>query len=315
MQKKTHTQFSNTQKQVMADCHTALDNVGVTPQGFAGFYAAPSPFAFDMSSLLRLLGLAALVAGYFAVLAMQWDAMSPALRLLTTIGPGLTGLGIAAWWQRRNDAPDALPFLLLILASTALLTHGIEAGADTITALTGAGQFLGYAGGSLGLLTLLALRQRVETLFATWFWLNTTLVSLAEWGGAPQVVILSLLAGTNALWGASLIRWGYPRLSILADVTTLVAMTMLVWDQVGDISGWNILLLAYGIGLLAVGMKTGRRLLLLWGAVQIFGSMMHYADFYFRDVLGWPVLIMGMGVILMGMAHFMRRIWPQQPRT
>lgn len=310
MQKKTQHDFTPVQQKVMDDCQTALAKVAITPQRFATFYAPVPQSAFDVAAILRFLGLAALIAGFFAVVAMQWDAMSHPLRMLATFGPGLAGLGLAAWWQQLDNAPDTLPFLLLLLASAALLTHGIEAASALYR--SDAAQFLGYAGASLPLLALLWHRQRPETLFATWFWLNTSLVTFAEWGDAPQMVILSLLAGTNALWGASLIRWGYPRLSMLADIITLIALTMLVWDQVGDLMGWNILLLLYGVGLLAVGMKTCRRLLLLWGAVQIFGSLMKYADFYFRDVIGWPLLIMGMGGVLIVMAQAMRRIWPQQ---
>ncbi len=306
MQKKTLDHFTPAQQKVLQTCRDQMDDIGVTPQDFAALYADKALLPFDITAILRLLGLAAIVAGFFALLAMQWETMSTALRLLATLGPGVIGFGLAMTWQKRTETVDMLPFLLLILSSAALVTHGISEAMPW----QNSSQFLGYAAASLPLLALLYMRQRAESLFATWFWLNTTMVSLAEWAQAPHPVILSLLAGINALWARSLAQSGHPRLAILADIVTLAALTMLIWDQASDLVGWNIILLAYGIGIMAIGMMTERRLLLLWGAVQIFASMIKYADFYFHDMLGWPFMIMGMGCILMILAHITRRVWP-----
>ncbi|MES2729314.1 MAG: hypothetical protein V4621_04340 [Pseudomonadota bacterium] len=310
MQKKTHDDFTPAQQKAMTDCLARLAKNDITAQQFAARYAATPLLPFSLVSLLQLLGLAALVSGFFAMLALQWEDMSPVLRLTTTVGTGLAGFVAAGLWQMRLKAEASLPFLLLILTSAILMTHGISEGLEPLLPDFAARLFIGFGVALLPLLFLVARRVQAETILVTWLWGNSTVIRLFEWAHVPDTVIMTMIAVGNVAAGRALIARGFVRLSVLADVAALTALTAVIWSQLDALAGWNLLLLVFGICLMGLGATLGRGLLLFWGAVQIFASMMHFASFYFKDTLSWPFAVMGMGVVMMALALIVQRLWP-----
>ena len=66
---------------------------------------------------------------------------------------------------------------------------------------------------------------------------------------------------------------------------------------------WDVILLPISIGLMWVSVRMHSRTMLLVGTFGLLGFLAYYTDEYFKDITGWPLALMLMGFLLVGISY------------
>ena len=79
----------------------------------------------------------------------------------------------------------------------------------------------------------------------------------------------------------------------------------LIWSvyDIVDHSPSDIVLLPVSIFMMWVSVRMHSRTLLLVGTFGLLGFLTYYTDEYFKDVTGWPIALMLMGLLLIGISY------------
>lgn len=269
------------------------------------------------SVLVRVLGYLGgtfVFAGLAAFIALQWDAMNSAARVVITLGPGIAAFALATLSSRDLRFEKASPAFFLIAAAvepTGMLVAFNEFGsggdarwAALITAGAVALQFAA-AFATLRRSTPLFL----TVLFAVLFW--WTAFDLI---GADDAVI-ALILGTSLLLGA-----------IGVDRTRHAAITA-PWYFVGGVgclyglfdlvedTPLEILFIVVASGFVYLSAAIQSRTLLLVATAAILAYTAWFTGAHFADSLGWPVALMMFGLLMIGLSALAFRIDRRYIRT
>jgi hypothetical protein len=257
--------------------------------------------------VLGYLGGTFVFAGVVIFIALQWDAMSPAARVVITLGSGIAAFTLAVLASRDVRFTRAAAPLFLMAAAlepTGLLVAFDELGsggdwrwAGLITAGTLAIQ-LGATYAALGLSVVLFL----TVVFATLFW----------WTGFD---LLDMDAGLTAMViGGSLLLC-----AIGLDRTRHRSMTA-VWYLVGGglflyglfdlVEGTllELLFLAAASGMVYLSVTVQSRTLLFVATAAVLAYTAWFTGEYFADSIGWPVALVVFGLTMIALSALAFRI-------
>lgn len=257
--------------------------------------------------VLGYLGGTFVFAGVTIFTALQWDAMSPAARVVITLGSGMAAFTLAVLASRDVRYTRAAAPLFLMAAAlepTGLLVAFDEFGsggdwrwAGLITAGTLAIQ-LGATYAALGLSVVLFL----TVLFATLFWWTGFDLLEVDAGLTAMVIGGSLLLcaigidgtrhrSTTAVWylvGGGLFQYG------LFD---LVEGTLL-----------EILFLAAACGMVYLSVTVQSRTLLFVATAAVLAYTAWFTGEYFADSIGWPIALVVFGLTMIALSALAFRI-------
>lgn len=260
------------------------------------------------SKLFGTFGGVFLLAGIATFIAAYWEMLPSPLRVLTTLGSGLTlfGLGILClhrpayskfttpllliaallqffgwlvvlkeWGGIHAPQIGSLTLLCFILA----LQHGLVFLANRHRDLAGL-TLLFSLGTLVGICELLDIPQEWQSLT-----IGTTLLALSY--AAQKTSSPYLQRGWDVL-GSALLQFGY-------------------FDLVShSFFEFSYILVAGGI--IVMGLYTHSRTLLLTGACGVFGYLSHLTYEYFSDSLGWPIMLIIMGLAFFGIGTLAIRL-------
>ena len=260
-----------------------------------------------MVRVLGVLGGSFVFAGISAFIALQWDSMNSASRVIVTLGPGIVALVLGVMASRdARFAKATTPLLLVaaILQPTGMLVAFEEFGTGgdwrwaslTVTAVV-AIQF-GSLFGSMRRSTVLL----VAVLFAALFWWTAfDLLNLDD-------ALVGMLLGTMLLLAAvGAARIGH------ADITPLIYFVGAVmflygfFDAVED-SPVEVLFLAVAAGFVYLSVFLHSRTLLVVATLAILAYTGYFTSEHFADSIGWPLSLIGFGLVMIGLSALALRI-------
>ena len=286
--------------------HTATSETVASQQGKQSWLPH-----FTIKNVFYMLGGLVLGLGIITLMAQVWDQIGAGLRILVTLGSGLflLGLGIlyTAYEARRLAAVlfvlgailtggGGLVFLDELLSlnlMNATILHGILTALFTGLALTQRSTPLAFFAISTAVATVyLAWLTMVESLDWQWRQVSTSL----EW----LTILLGLCLSVGAVYLARSFARGISALAGFFGVN-MVMLTLAI--KVPTSGWWEIVFFLVSLGLLVLAAYVGRTWLLLLGMVYLFGYVIYITSVYFANSLGWPVALMLLGVVLLGLGY------------
>jgi hypothetical protein len=271
---------------------------------------APEPPARSQGLLVRVLGVIGgtfVFAGVAVFIGLQWDGMTSAARVVITLGSGLAAFALAviAHGDRRFERAATPLFLMAAaLVPTGLLVLFDEYGsggdwrwAVLVTSATVAAQF-GAAFTSIRRSTLLF----VSAFFATW-----AAVAMLDLLDIDDEVI-ALVVGSSvvlAAIGVDRTRHGVitPAWYLSGAVAALGGFFELVRESRAELL---FPVVASAVVYLSVAVRS--RTLLVVATLAILAYTMWFTSEHFADSVGWPIVLIIFGLLLIGMSALAVRI-------
>ncbi len=267
----------------------------------------PTRIRSILPRLFAYLGGAFIFAGLCVFIATNWEEMNPAARIIVTLGSGLAtfGMGLAALsGNRYRKAATPLFLIAAVLQPTGILValDELSSGGDWhLAGLIMAGAMAIQQG-----FTFLV-KRRTTLLFTTLVFSVTFLTVLFD-----LVKIDAQISGVTL--GLSLML-----VSVAVDKTRHQTVTPF-WYLVGSasflygvfdmIEGTPIEILFLGIacGIVYLSVYVRSRTLLVSGTVSLLAYIGYFTSQHFIDSWGWPLALILLGLVLIGLSAAAVRI-------
>ena len=257
--------------------------------------------------VLGYLGGTFVFAGIAAFIALQWDAMNSAARVIITLGPGISAFALATLASRDARFEKAAPPLFLVAAAlepTGMLVAFSEFGsggdarwAALITAGVVAGQFAAvFAVMRQSMLLFLAV------FFGTLFWWTGFDLIGVDDSGIALVLGLSLL-----LAAIGMDRTPHSVITPTWYLFGAAGFLYGVFDLV-ERTPAEILFILAASGFVYLSAVIHSRTLLLVATAAILGYTGWFTGQHFADSLGWPLALMLFGLLMIGLSAVAFRI-------
>ena len=257
--------------------------------------------------VLGVLGSTFVFAGIAAFIALQWESLGPAARVIVTLGPGIAAFVLAVLAHRDQRFEMASTPLFLVAA--ALEPTGMAVALDEF----GSGGDWRLAGllisGTVGVqmgLTFGALRKSsllfLTVLFAEIFWWTT--FDMLDADGGPTALILGL---SLLLAAAGIDRTRHAIITPFWYFVGSAAFLAGLFD-VAERTPFELLFLAAAASLVYLSAVLHTRTLLAVSTLAILGYTAWYTGEYFADSVGWPLALIGFGLFMIGLGAVAFRI-------
>ena len=257
--------------------------------------------------VLGYLGGTFVFAGIGVFIALQWDGLNPAARVIVTLGPGISALALALLATQDERFSKATTPLLLVAAAvepTGMFVAFKEFGsggdwrwASLITTATMAVQF-GAIYGRLRRSTPLFL----VVIFATWFW--WTAFDLLE---VPESGIALLVGGALLLAAIGIDRLGHGDITPIFYFFGAIGFLYGFFDTV-DRTPFEIAFVAIAAGFVYLATVLKTRTLLFVATIAILAYTGYFTGEHFADSVGWPLALIGFGLFMIALSALAFRI-------
>ncbi|MDD9900642.1 MAG: DUF2157 domain-containing protein [Alphaproteobacteria bacterium] len=260
-----------------------------------------------LSRLFGYMGGILLFCGVGIFIAMQWDDMNSFSRVFATLGIGFCAFIMAVTATKKEQLARAATPLFLVAAfleSAGIMValdeysrggdpmHGILFMATVMTLQMG--------------LTFISLKTTTLAFLAIFFGAVMTGTALDIMGARDKEIIFILGLSFSFLgWGINKTRH-----AILSPAGYFFGSIMVLaplFDWLENTS-FEVLFLGASSGVIYLSTLVRSRMLLTVGTIATIGYIGYFSEEHFRDTLGWPILLMFMGLVLIGLSHMAVKI-------
>lgn len=253
--------------------------------------------------ILGYLGATFIFGGLALFISMKWDDLNSLARVIITYGPGLIAfiLGIITLNEERftrASTPLFLKSAILQPIGMFVYLHEYADGNDTQLAA-----LIVFGIVAVQFLATFLFYKRTSLLFFGYLFWNSALGILMDRAGVPGD-ILGITLGLSILITA----WSIDRTlhRAIAPFWYFLGSVGLLWsifDMVeGTLLDMSFLAIATGMMFLSVRMQSRTLLIVSTGA--LLGYLGYFTNEYFKDVIGWPIALMLMGGMLIGISYW-----------
>ncbi len=260
----------------------------------------------DSSWLTRLfgyLGAVFIFGGLGLYVSMIWGDLGSMARVIITYGPGMVAfvLGIIMMHDERFHRASTPLFLKAAVLLPVGMFVFLDEYADGDDAQLAAMIVFGILCAQF-MITFFFYRRTSLLFFGYLYW-NSFLGLLMDRNGVDEdtlgiglsLSILLVAYGIDKTQHRAISAFWY----FMGGVGLLWSVFQLVEDSSSD-----ILLLPLSIGLMWVSVRMHSRTLLIVGTFGLFGFLTYYTDKYFQDIVGWPIALIVLGFVLIGISYF-----------
>ena len=257
--------------------------------------------------VLGYLGGTFVLAGIGIFIALQWNDLNSAARVVVTLGAGVAGFVLAVLASRdRRFIQAATPLFLLaaLLEPMGMLVAFEEFGsggdwrwASLVTSGTMALQF-SAAFGALGRSALIFM----TILFGTMFW--WTALDLA---GAEGTLMALVVGGSLLLTSVAADRSGRGSITPFWYFCGAASFLFGLFDAV-ERTPLEIVFLAAAAGFVYSSVALHSRTLLAVATLAILAYTGWFTSQHFVDSIGWPLALMAFGLLMIGLSALAVRI-------
>jgi hypothetical protein len=257
-----------------------------------------------LQSVLLYIGGALIFTGLCVYISMNWGDLNSLSRVIISLGSGLISfiLGLLC----LGDARFSKAATPLFLIAAALQPTGLFVFIDEYLPHTG--EVAKAASVVFGIMTIqqtiaFATSNRTSLLFFSLFFFYAFLSALMHWLEieAPEG---PLAIGVTAL----MVSWGVaqtnhksiiPFLYFCASSLTAAASFDLLQE-----TPYDTLLIGVSASLIYFSIIASSRTVLTIGVISLLASLGYYTGEYFRNIVGWPIALIVMGFIMLGISVF-----------
>lgn len=253
-------------------------------------------------TLMGYLGGAFIIGGLGLLTAMIWDDLGSAARVLISYGPGLVAfiLGVITVKDIRYEKASTPLFLkasILLPTGMFVFLKEYASGDDAQLAAIIVFGILAFQ----FLLTFAALKRTSLLFFGYLFFLGSLGLIMDRAHVPSDLYGISL--GLSILTFAFTIDKTKHR-SIAAFYYFIGGLGFL-WSSfalIENYTGIDILYLPVAIGMMILSVRVQSRTLLLVSTFSVLGYLGYFTDQYFADVTGWPIALIILGFLLIGIS-------------
>lgn len=269
---------------------------------------------FPVTRMLYVLGAAILVIGIITFVSQIWDDIGSLGRIAVTLGLGLLITALGSWLLKTKPAQNLgaiFHFIggMLIPGGALVTLDELSTGVDRpwVLAITFGGIFAFYLLLNFvhknAILTFFAIAHGTATVYLIVNAITDT--TFNDWLGIQDIYeYLTMAVGASYLLLAHAFRDGWNKNLIGAlmffGITAFLGAT---FAQVFDSVPWQILyfFVVMGCLLLAVFMKSHS--ILVMSTVFLLAHVSYITSEYFADSLGWPISLVILGFLFIGLGY------------
>lgn len=263
---------------------------------------------------LGYLGGTFVFAGVAAFIALQWDEMNSAARVIITLGSGIAACLLAVMASRDERFEKAVPPLFLIAAAlepTGMLVAFNEfgSGGDARWAALITAGLMGFQFAALFAVLRQSMLLLLAVFFGTLFWWTAfDLMQMDDEFGAL------VLGGSLVLAAVGVDRTPHGSITPPWYLFGAVAFFYGLFEIVGD-TPFEILFILTASGFVYLSAAIQSRTLLLVSTAAILAYTGWFTGEHFADSIGWPLALVMFGLLMIGMSALAFRIDRQYIRN
>lgn len=264
-----------------------------------------------LTTLLAYLGAIFVFAGVVTFTNMIWPDLGSAARVLITLGSGIILLVLALAADRderfrRASLPLYLMAAVLQPAGLFVLLHEYSTGGDTAL-----GSAAVFGAMSLQSVLLFAHLRWTRTVLFNVIYGVATLSSLMAWLDVSWEVSTLVASLSGLLVTIGLRKGEHQVLCPLLYPVFAVALACAIFDMLHGEFLIDFGLLAVGAGLVVLSIALSSRSLLVASVIITLAYLGYYTDEYFADMVGWPIALIVMGMVMIGLSSYAVRLGRQ----
>ena len=258
-------------------------------------------------SVLGFLGGTFVFAGIGVFIALQWNSMNSAARVIVTLGSGLAALVLAVLATRDMRFAKASTPLLLVAAAlepTGILVAFNEYGsggdwrwAGLITAGVMALQFI----------AIFASLKRSTPLFMTIFFGALFWWTALDLADLDDEMVALIIGASLVLTGIGVDRSGHRDISPASYFFGSVGFLYGFFDLV-ERTVFEIAFIAAAAGFVYLSVLVHSRTLLFVATLAILAYTGYFTGEHFADSVGWPIALIVFGMLMIGLSALAFRI-------
>ncbi len=267
-----------------------------------------------LARALAYLGGTFVLAGLAVFVGTFWDDMNSAERIVVTLGSGVVAL-VLAYFAHGSAKRDRLATPLFLIAAILQPTGILVA----LGEMSLGGDFL-YAQLAVSLVMLVQCAivyvrvRRAAVLFCTIAYAGVALASGLE---ALDIAgdINGLVTGASVFLLTCFVRRG-PHASITPFwYFVSSAFVMGSWYEIADHHDVGITTVAIAAGFVYLSTLFRSRTLLAAGTIGVLATVGEFTGKHFADSIGWPLALILLGILMMGLGALAVRIHRRYIRT
>jgi len=268
---------------------------------------------FSFTKILYVLGVTIIVFGIIALVARIWNDMGPFGRILITLGLGLltTTIGSILLLKQKPEEKLGMVFHfiggILIPGGAVVTLYELGIDNDWTIAITFVGMFVFY------LLLNIIHKHAILTFFA-----------IANVTAAIYLIINAIISTTKGWYGDTYIIYRYLNMVIGSSYLFLAHAFRVKWNknligalhffgstgflgsaflQVFNSVPWQLLYFLIVLCGLFLSAYMKSRSILIMSTIFLFVHVSYITNEYFADSLGWPISLIILGFIFIGLGY------------
>jgi hypothetical protein len=300
----------------LAEIAALAEQHGITPEEVAAFLAgarSPGKDRTVIGKVLSYVGGVLVFSGVGLLIGFLWDEIGSAERVILTLGTGLAAFVLAtlcASDPRFEKAATPLFLVAALMQPTGLFVFLHETMPPSDDPLLAAILVFGVLAAQQGL-AFWALGRTSLLFLAVVFWifcLGTATVWL-EWNGETVGIVLGI-----ALLCLSWALGRTPHLAIAPFWSFAGGATLLAswWARFAD-TPLDLTFVGLDGFLIYLAVRSGNRSLLFVSVLGLLAYLSYFAWEYFADVIGWPIALIVLGLILIGLTGWAVKLGKSRP--
>lgn len=257
-----------------------------------------------LQRVMIYIGGAFIFMGLCVYIGMIWDDLNSISRIIVSLGSGFVAFILGLFCLGDQKFVKAATPLFLIGA--ALQPIGLFVFMDEYLPHTGewskAATFVFSFMLIQQLIAFLATKRTSLLFFSVFFFYSLLCTLLNLWEiDAPQGPMVIGLTGLMVSWGIS--QTEHKAIAPFYFFWSSILTAAASFDFLKDTS-WDVLLVGVSAGLIYLSVVAASRTVLTIGVLSLLSFLGYFTDKYFSNVVGWPIAMIVMGFVMIGVSVF-----------
>ncbi len=282
---------------------------GLTIEDIAAYFVRNAPQTQQGSSsivmkLLTYVGALFIFSGISAFVALLWDDLNSAARVIITFGPGLVALimGLAALKDARYAKAATPLFLIAAFLEPAGLFVFLKEYFDGDDAALATMVVFAPLAAQMGLF-FYAKRQTSLLFF-------TVIYGFAFFGAAmakldiDEDLVATVLGLSGLLISHAINKTPHRAFVPFSYFIAALCMATGAFSLLESIPPFDFLLIGLAALMIYASVVAQSRSFLVASVIVMLGYLGYYTEEYFADVTGWPLALIVMGMVMLGISSY-----------
>jgi len=307
-----------TNEELLQELSTRVADGSLAPEAVRARFQVVSPVSyssrFSLTKLLYIIGGAVVMMGIIFFIAQIWEDIGSFGRIFVTLVFGLILAGIGSFFLRtKSESHLGEVFHLIggfLIPGGALVTLNETIGLSALDSLWPVVIVFGLIF-TFYLLLNLYHRSVVLTFFTigngtTFLYLLVEAITDGSFYQHGELyAYLTMITGLSYLLLTSAFRsgWNQQLVSVLNFLGSVSFFTA-AFSRVSKVSFWEFLFFVFTVGGLAFAVYIRNRIILFVSALFLVAHLIYITNEYFADSIGWPISLVILGFLFIGLGYF-----------